>query len=229
MDQKKLMTFYRIGHQIEKKLIGYFPQIQEGIVPTTVHDPRYISYYMNRALSQDVLVPELILYKKAKLTDLLSASFMGLVTNLVVSLRLAGILQKANRFGIEFIDTKLHFQNGTEQEDVVIIHPYRYGYEFIDFQRSQITLGRNGEEIVHFVSGAELDDRLKEDDVRVIKEPNGFRPVFITSLSLIENPEVDFFSLRNMRRGGVGFFVSERLKSEIEDHGCTGIEYEDLT
>jgi hypothetical protein len=29
-----------------------------------------------------------------------------------------------------------------------------------------------------------------------------------------------------IRNGGIGYYISEKLKNEIEEAGCTGIEFE---
>ena len=46
--------------------------------------------------------------------------------------------------------------------------------------------------------------------------------VTINSIFLNERVNEDFFLLKN----GVKYIVSEKLKQEIEDAGCTGIEFQ---
>ena len=51
--------------------------------------------------------------------------------------------------------------------------------------------------------------------------------MYIEKAELLENSiEVDFFSLKHLIGGN--FYVSEKLKQEIEVAGCTGIEFQPI-
>ena len=50
----------------------------------------------------------------------------------------------------------------------------------------------------------------------------------INHIEVDENLAPDFFSLTSVLDGGIGFFVSEKLKFEIEAAGCTGILFKAL-
>ena len=47
----------------------------------------------------------------------------------------------------------------------------------------------------------------------------------VNNIYLNDNINEDFFMLRYVE-GGVKYIVSEKLKKEIEDAGCTGIEFQ---
>jgi hypothetical protein len=143
------MKYFLVAFSSEEKTIGFFPQVSQGQVPVSVEDPRYLSAFMHRKTSAETLLPEFILFKKARLTDLLSVSYPGATGNLVTSLRLASIIQKSRHIGIEFLPTKLHHHKD-QTEDLVIIHPYGYSFHFLDVKNTRIAHRKTQDQKLHF-------------------------------------------------------------------------------
>jgi len=49
-----------------------------------------------------------------------------------------------------------------------------------------------------------------------------FRPLIVKKVAFKDNSPLDFFSIAGVI-GGIGYYVSQKLKEEIENSGCTGI------
>jgi hypothetical protein len=218
------MKFFLVAYSSEEKTIGFFPQVSQGKVPVSVDDPRFLSAFMSKKTSAETVLPEYILYKKARLTDLVSVSFPGSTGNLAVSLRLASIVQKSRHTGLEFLPTKLH-AHLRQVEDIIILHPYEYAFKFLDLQNTRIAHRKTPDQNLHFANSEELVARLKADEIQVLKSPMGFTPIFLHSFGVKADAEIDCFSLRNLKNGGIGLVVSEKLKDQITDAGCTGLEF----
>jgi hypothetical protein len=65
-----------------------------------------------------------------------------------------------------------------------------------------------------------------KQDAISIGYPN-FRPLFLKKLAIKRDTSIEFFALSGVS-GGIGFYVSERLKEVIEKAGCTGIVFKEL-
>jgi hypothetical protein len=54
------------------------------------------------------------------------------------------------------------------------------------------------------------------------------RPLVIKKISFkVDGKICDFFSIAGMIYGGYGFFVSGKVKDEIQNTGCTGIVFKE--
>src|SRR3954468_21411083 len=101
-----VMNFLRLRHSSHSKEIGKFPQVAKGEIPTTWDDPNYIGSYGLPNDAHKVLTPTgLLLYKKARLTHLLSSAFAGISGNLLISERLKIIIENSRYLGLHFFPT----------------------------------------------------------------------------------------------------------------------------
>jgi hypothetical protein len=215
------MKYFRIRHS-HTDTGQKFPQVETAIGDFNVTDTAYIgnvSFYLKPINCVPVL-PELVLYKSAKVTDLISSSFSGTGSALIVSHKLKSILEKYwTNGGQQAFEIKIHHNNSVYH--YWLIHPSKNSNELIDFSKSEVwelqSLKKNRQ--LQFNDWASFHEEAK-----ATKYPQTLQ-IEKVSLSEIDKPH---FFLLSFIPGGVGFFVSEQIKKEIETTGCTGIVFSEL-
>jgi hypothetical protein len=223
------MNFYRIRHDINSKVIGSkYPQVEEISIPTTWDDPLFIQSFVGKQAPQNVLLPEGVLYKSSKLTDLVSASAVGLSLNLLISEKLQEVLQDSKSMGVQFFQTQLHERNGLSHA-YAIVHPFAFGYKLLDFKNSEIGFYRDnvGLEFLQSIPAKDIGDlekTINEYEHYVLNSNSIEKYLLIKKPKLREDINIDFFALQYVY-GGTGFFVSENLKMQIQAIDCTGIVF----
>ncbi|MBN8833542.1 MAG: hypothetical protein ABS68_00815 [Niastella sp. SCN 39-18] len=217
------MKYYRIGHSVKEKEIGKFPQIKEGKYMFNVKDERYIgnSKYYLKKIDFSPLVPDLVLWKSAKPTDLLSANALGIIFGFVISNKLKEIFEKYNTDTVQFFKIDLYKKN-------ILLDNYWFmkycniSNEHINFSDSEIWEVENSFTKVKRKNVTDYNDFIEA------KEKFSYpRSLHIFKIRINENTDKSFFVLSNIE-GGYGLFVSENLKNKIENAGCTGIIFKEL-
>ncbi|CAA7196975.1 imm11 family protein [Chryseobacterium potabilaquae] len=214
------MKYYLIRPSLQKKDFGKsYPQAQDAIDNDRDHS-NHIEKNFGKKIDFDPLACYPIINKKGRLTD-----FIGSVVNfgnLQISSKLKSIIEKYTSEGIQYFrNTVLH--NDLEYSNYWLLHPYQFDQEYIDFGKSEVIHQQKKKEggtvpVSVMVSSMEDFTYLSEK----AREKNEM--MNIEKLSLKENIIIkDFFVLRHVS-GGM-FYVSEKLKKEIEEAGCTGLEF----
>ncbi|WBX96183.1 imm11 family protein [Chryseobacterium gambrini] len=166
--------------------------------------------------------------KKASLTDLIEIWNVGFNLNLLLSGKLKNIIEKyIDKKKGEFINCPI-IKDGIEYTDYWLFNGYNFNQEYIDFQNSLIKYEKQADDFetsyntkMIFLSVNSLEEFEKYVDVAKEKA----EIITIEKLTLKENSIPDeFFMLRYVFSGI--YFISEKLKKEIEDAGCTGIEFQ---
>lgn len=221
------MGFFRLYNSAGMD-IGYSPQVSDCILNFNIYD-QDSAYYLNFSKATErTLWPQCKLSSKAKKTDLISISFMSLSNKLFVSPKLKEILSLNNTKGVQFIKSKLTIKNKIDEE-YWIINPFLSDYTFLKINDCEfVYTDPMGDKILtkkkfHNIKEFQLAFEKNRCDAIKIGYPN-HRPLSMQNISLLEDSDVDFFSLSPVN-GGIGFFVSEKLKNEIEKAGCTGIVF----
>lgn len=216
------MKFYRIRHSMDVKITGKIPQIKETLYPTDVmNNSKFIG---NIHFSKIDILPEVanpILYPKAKLTDLLESSGQYSLI-LLISGKFKIILEKYREDGIQFFQNTV-FQNGVEYSDYWVLNIYIINNELIDYRNSNVILRKKKKEGGTCPTLISVKD-IFNFEMEITKAQVNLESLYIKNL-VLKNTTEDFFMLRYVE-GGVGYFVSEKLKKEIEEAGCTGIEFQ---
>ncbi|HMJ47194.1 MAG TPA: hypothetical protein VK498_07675 [Ferruginibacter sp.] len=221
------MQFYRIRHSIDNNIIGpKYPQVEKVLIPSTWNSPDFIESFINKEAPADVDLPTPILYKNSNLTDLLSASTVGLSLSLLVSDRFKIIIQEKIK-GIQLFPVKvIHCEN---EYPYWILHPFSFSFDLLNIQQS--TMGyysdfsmKNLDQRFIPKNWIDLKKEIELFDKRINDNEYDGKIFGITKIVFEEEKSVDFFSLRCIS-GGTGFFVSEKLKDEIESALCTGIVF----
>ncbi|CAA7196976.1 imm11 family protein [Chryseobacterium potabilaquae] len=219
------MKYYLITESQRKKDFGEsFPQSQKAIHYDR-DSPNHIENNFGIKIEFKPIISCPIVNKKARITDLIgSVSNLG---NLQISTKLKSVIEKYTGKGIQYFrNTVLH--NEQEYTDYWLLHPYQFDHEYIDFQNSMIKYKKKADDYktsrktnIVFLSL----NTLQEFEGYKEKARKKLETITIEKLFLKENViKKDFFALRYVF-GGM-FYVSEKLKKEIENQGCTGLEFQ---
>lgn len=227
------MQFFRINHASTKKEIGVSPQVNEAEFTGQVTDPEYLGNFYRRRIEEPVIIPKPILRRGAKLTQCLSVSFVGFSGNLLISETTYTILKSMECYGVQFFPTELISEKHGNQP-YCIVYPYAFGYPFIDvkssvFQYTDTSFKYNVIADLTVDSAAALEKAYNDNIADAERLPYGeFTPLYINHLVLREDTNVDFFALRSVPYGGLGYYASERLRGAMEAAGSTGVVFTEL-
>jgi hypothetical protein len=214
--------YFKINNSCDNKQIGKVNiQVERGVFNTSVNSP-YLSrnIYLKHMPEHLIETPKAIIAKKAIVTDLLSNS-LGNGIQLLISNKLKNILSKENHQGIQFFNTSI-YHDEKEINNYWWSNPFHLDQKSVNFKNSEIYLTGGGGIIIKGVSISNFDEFTTLQQSLVI--PNSLK---INRLILNKNLTSSLLLIRWVS-GGFGYYVSEKLKREIEDAGCTGIEFEPI-
>ncbi|HCL05786.1 MAG TPA: hypothetical protein DHW64_07410 [Chitinophagaceae bacterium] len=220
------MNFKRIDWSNDFKRVGSYPQVQSRSLSSNSEADGFIGKFILQKAPLDAIIPTGILHKKAKFTDLISASAQGFSLNLLVSERLGKILAASAHYGIQFFETSVILPS-QEHEKCSLLHPYAFGYSFIDYKKSE------------FIFMDAKDNKKQKAEINSIEEILNYKfpyktikesgkSLWISKLHLIDNIDIDFFALNLLPSGGIGFFVSETLENFIIQNEMSGFKFVEI-
>jgi hypothetical protein len=219
------MKYYSIRKSLNSKIMGVCSQVQKAVYHCDVWDDyRFIDRINFINTDFEPITANAILMKKAKLTDLISADIIGFSLKLLVSGKLKSVLEKSRKSGLKFYKSPIIYAEKII-EDYWILNPYEINMEFIDFKNSDIFLMEGVFDKLQKIQILNLDDY--ESEKKRIEEMGYPNNISIEKIQLKNDITEDFFVLLNVE-GYVKYIVSEKLKKEIEDAGCTGIEFQPI-
>jgi hypothetical protein len=213
------MKYFRIYASNQLEIIGCFPQIQDGVISNNVNDANFIGNLFWEKASENIIVPKPILSRKAKRTDLLSASFAGFSGRLIISTKLKLIIEKFTNYGVQFIKTNL-LDSSSAEFDYWVVHPHTPYYEVLNFELSTVNYYNSPFSNV----GMPLEIATIDDLERNIQRSKAGHYIRFDRIAF-KSTGVDFFAMNYVNQGGVGYYASETLKSEIEKANCTGLVF----
>ena len=217
------MRYFRIRHSLDRKVLGHDSQVKEVKHNCNVWDePKFIDRIRFTKVDFTPIVSNPVLYAKSKRTDLIKWVGVGFGLKLLISGKLKMILEQYGKQVFQRFQCSV-FHKGIEYKDYWIMNAFEVNNEFIDYSKSDVFLIKQPRRKVRELNVENYSDFQRE--MKQVKEMGYPFNVSIKRFSLSENIEKDFFLLRRIE-GGVGYFVSERLKQEIEQAGCTGIEFQ---
>ena len=79
-----------------------------------------------------------------------------------------------------------------------------------------------------FRNDQEIKQRYKQDRMDALTRQMNHTPLMLTHITISTDAASDFFALRTLLKGGLGYFVSERLKLTLEKEGITGVEFREV-
>jgi hypothetical protein len=209
--------FYRIEPSLDEKVTGIDDvQASSAIYPVNIWDPIYINQWGHTLIPDYVVLPIPKIKTKAKLTDLMSVYFTGSSYRLTISSRLKEILEKNGHGNIQFIPITIYYKK-KYLSDYWLTNILSFDNENVVNYKHSLIFERNGENKIITINNFE-DFRKKQNE---LIWPNN---LFVEKLVLNKIIDEKACTIERVR-GGAGYFVSEKLKQEIESAGFTGIEF----
>jgi len=223
------MKYYFLKNTLSNKIKGAYPQIKDVNYYCDIwNTPNFMGNIHYKKFPENVILATRILDKKSKLTDLIDIWHVGFDLRLLISGKLKKILEKNIESGKgEFINCPI-IQNGIEYSDYWIFNGFYFNQEYIDFQNSLIKYEKQADDYETTYNTKMIF--LSIDTLQTFNEYIEIaqkKTELITIEKLILKEAVineDLFMLRYVF-GGM-YLISEKLKTEIEDAGCTGIEFQ---
>jgi len=217
------MKFYAINPSINKKVTGHYPQTKTVIQNCDVwNEPKFIGQVFFQKIDFEPITANAVLFDKSKLTDLIYVVGMGFTKKLLVSTRLKLLIEGYRKTGLQFFASDILYK-GQCVKDYWVLNVYEINMELIDFNKSTFASRQSkhgGGTYLENVDIKSLDDFNEK-----LKQEENYEQLFLHKIKIVENTNQDFFTLLHVE-GGVKYVVSEKLKKEIEDAGCTGIEFQ---
>jgi hypothetical protein len=209
--------FYRIEPSLDEKVTGIDDvQASSAIYPVNIWDPIYINQWGHTLIPDYVVLPIPKIKTKAKLTDLMSVYFTGSSYRLTISSRLKAILEKNGHGNIQFIPITIYYKK-KYLSDYWLTNILSFDNENGVNYKHSLIYERNGENKIITINN--FEDFIKKQNELIW--PNN---LFIEKLVFNKIIDEEVCTIERVR-GGAGYFVSEKLKQEIELAGCTGIEF----
>lgn len=222
------MKYFSINNSFNPKVLGHYPQVKDIKQNCHVWDePRFIEHVHFTEINFEPIIANAILYPSSKLTDLVSVTGMGFTLKPLISGKLKSILKEVRKSHIQFFKSPI-IQKDKLFEDYYILNMFENGNHFIDIKACRIRHDKKAKDynLTYNTNTEYLEfEDLNSFNVAMNEALKNEETFFIDQIYLIENVTEDFFML-NQVQGGVKYIVSEKLKQEIEDASCTGIEFQ---
>jgi hypothetical protein len=197
-------------------------QFETADYPVPIDHPNFLgnSHFFLKEVDINVVISaKPILKRGAKRTDLLNGTVYGAMGKLLISSKLKGLLEKANHKSVQYIQTSI-----THKEENFpsywFTNPFDFNNELINFRNSTIEIEGVGGIKLRDISINNFEEYTSIANSLVMPER-----LSIKKLVLQNNIQQDLILLIKVY-GGIGYYVSEKLKQEIEATGCTGIVFE---
>ncbi|KAF2518772.1 hypothetical protein E0W68_08465 [Flavobacterium salilacus subsp. salilacus] len=219
------MKYFRLNYTLNTKIRGAGNStIKEYIYHGSIEDPKFIGRIHFEKVDFEPIPVNPVLFAKANKTDLIEGGGQ-LSRKILISTKLKSYLQK-NDYGIQYFRNSV-FHKGIEDEEYWVVNPYESLNQFVDFNKSKIIIRRKKVGGGTYVEDLEVKD-LNQFNSEIEEADKKIEIVTIEKIYLKEESlDKDFFVLQRTF-GGISFVVSEKLKKEIEDAGCTGIEFQPI-
>ncbi len=225
------MNYYRVEFTLNPKIRGVANYIKgyhfqgpyfEG---WWWDDPKLV-YKIRERIDFQPTVVDIELFSKSKILDLIQNGGPA-SGKLLISGKLRSIIEKYRKSGIQYFKFNV-IKNKVVYDDYWILHMYEFNQEFIDFPNSVFLYEKQRDDYATSYLTEKIRMNFKSNEEfeghRVHTGKKGGITTII-NIKLKSNISEDFFALRRVE-GGIGYFVSETLKNEIESVGCTGIEFQ---
>lgn len=223
------MKFYRLFREFNPEVVGMMPQLfnPEGI--SSIESKHYLGNLFFEKITDAVEVPTGHLHRKAKLTDWMVAGFLQ---KPLISGRLYNMLPGFKIEGLEFVRGSF-YQGNSLLTGYYYINPYRNFFEILDLKTTGFATMTNPLSKVpldnfRLQSYDEVTLAFAKQDKSAIENGMLHQPLFIAHLAFREGVDADFFALRGLLSGGIGFFVSDKLRKSMVEAGITGIVFREI-
>ncbi|MCD0471964.1 imm11 family protein [Flavobacterium sp. JAS] len=225
------MNYYSIGHSLNKKILGHYPQVKKIIHHCDIwEDPFFIDRFSFEKININPIISNAALHSTSKLTDLIDVrGDIGFLSKILISGKLKSILEKKRTSGFEFFKSPVFYKENII-EDYYILNMYENNNDLIDIKKCRIQYHKKADDYKFtYNTNTEyltFNNFESFNSVLNIATKNN-ELFFIDKIVLKDGINEDFFMLQNVQ-GGTKYVVSEKLRKEIEDAGCIGIEFQPI-
>ncbi len=219
-----MMKYFAIENSLNKKIMGKVEQAKDYIHHCDVwNDANFIDKHPFKKIETTPILSNPVLYSASKLTDIINVSSVGFsYGSMIISDKLKHIFDKFNCYGVQFFPTYL-IHKEMEVGNYWQTHVFDIPYDIIDYSKTKFYFKNSQNRKVNFDEPFELlNSAHLHNKINSIEYPFS---LFINEVIFNENMNYDYFFLRYFANNGSFGIVSQRLKEEIEEQGCTGIEF----
>jgi hypothetical protein len=226
------MKYYRLNFTLSTKVRGNSEFIKKYSlkIPNDNmfwEEPKFLGNIRNEKIEFQPYILDIELFSNAKIHDLI----MGggpISTKLTISGKLKSILEDFRKTGMQFFNINVLRKNEVFS-DYWILNMYEFNQEVIDFSKCKIIYQEKPAdfEVSYLVNEKDVTINNEDEFNEFIKKTRRNDEIVWIEKLVINNINEDFFILKYVN-GGIGYFVSENLKHEIEDAGCTGVEFQPI-
>ncbi len=226
------MKYYKINFTLSTKVRGNSDYIKDYKlkIPTNKlfwEEPKFIGSVRNEKIDFEPYLLDVELFQNSKLNDLIMDGG-PISTKLIISGKLKSILEDYRKTGMQFFNINILRKNEIFN-DYWILNMYEFNQEFIDFGNCKIIYRKKDDDFDVTFSAKNIEieaNNIKEFNEYIGKAKEKLETITVEKL-VLNNVNESYFILKNVN-GGIGYYVSEKLKQEIEDAGCTGIEFQPI-
>jgi hypothetical protein len=229
------MKYYFIKNSIDRKVIGrQYPQSQDDVWPSFItdcfEDPRSFKKFHYRKAPPNVVVPDFVMRKSAKVTDFIIAASSKFP---IVSKKMVDIIDKQKSTNIQWLPTHLLWK-GTKIDNYFVFNPLEFNYEILDLEKTKFNIQldmlkfyppvykefypKSLDEILYYheaIYNNSTPDRLVVFNPKIKDNLSG-NVYFLISFYI----QADLFYCC--------LIISEKVKQELEAAKCTGFDLIEL-
>lgn len=228
------MRYYRINFTLSTKVRGngnYIKDYKLKIPPILGQVywevPQFIGNVYNEKIDFEPYLLDIELFANSKINDFIMQG--GPISSmLILSDKLKLILEKYRDTGMQFFNINILRKN-EKINNYWLLNMYEFNQKFINFKESKIIYEKKDADFNVTYSTRNIEISVNSIDgfnTYLEEAKQNIEIITIRNLALKEDIiNEDFFALKYVS-GGVGYYVSEKLKNEIENAGCTGIEFQ---
>ncbi|RNA62124.1 hypothetical protein D1631_09370 [Chryseobacterium nematophagum] len=228
------MNYYKINFTSSVKIRGNGDYIKDYKlrIPSDMRllyweIPRFVGNINHEKIDFEPYLLDIELFANSKINDLIMQG--GPVPSmLILSGKLKTILEKYRKTGMQFFNINI-LKKDEIYNDYWLLNMYEFNQEFVNFNNSRIIYEKKDIDFNTTYSTKNIDLKVndnKEFNIYIEKAKEKLEIITIEKLVLSEDVIIEnFFALKYVT-GGVGYYVSEKVKQEIEKERCTGLEFQ---
>lgn len=225
------MTYYSIHFTMSQKLRGSNDYIKKYnlFIPDSrklyFEEPNFIGNVNHEKINFTPYLLNIELLKNSIINDLIIDG--GPVSGKpIISEKLKSIIEKYRTTGMQFFNINI-IQERKEYNNYWLLNMYEFNDELIDFKNSTIYYEKHSADFKTTYNSEKLLLKVNtfSEFIKYYEETKiTMESIYIQKLALKKDITEEFFALKYVM--GSMYYVSEKLKQEIEEAGCTGIEFQ---
>ncbi|MEE9379019.1 MAG: hypothetical protein V3V33_13385 [Candidatus Lokiarchaeia archaeon] len=218
------MRYYWLTNSIDTKIIGRYDQSESAYNASQLYD-----IGENGGILKDFIVPEPFVHSKANLTSYLSCVPISNIKFLILKKELIEFLKDFKIDSFQTWNMKVHYKDRIIK-DYSLFHLYQSSQgKYVDYKNSEFYVGNikdhkwvgetiNVSDYKFFLSTIEIL-RNQKLILKGRKLVFNFSEATEDLIRITDTPPIV---------GSKGYYISERLKSAIEENGYTGMAFKEI-